>query len=136
MMHATRFRMRKIPRYPPPLSFFLVDGYRRSESLTRTTNFLVSFPRRFCLSFVVFSKLPPKKWRMLTIGSAVNNHREPVHLPGYSRVPKAVFTSFSLPRFFIFSCFVFMEALLFAHIEWRSAAHATSYSEWNGLFWK
>lgn len=27
-----------------------------------------------------------------------------------------------------------MEALLFAHIEWRSEAHATSYSEWNGLF--
>lgn len=136
MMHASTFSYARDTEIPPSIVIFFVDGHRRSESLTRTTNSLVSFSRRFCFAFCGFL-YPPQKWRMLIIGSAVNNHREPVHLSECSRVTHLVFTSVSLlSHFSCFPFFVFMEALLFAHIEWRSEAHATSYSEWNGLFWK
>lgn len=72
---------------------------------------------------------------MLIIGSAVNNHLR--NLLTYLELPnpRPVFFFFSsLPN--IFLVFGFMKALLFAHIERRLVAHATSYSEWNGLFWK
>lgn len=141
MMYATTFSYARDTEIPPSIVIF-VDGHRRSESLTRTTNFLASFPRRFCLSSVLsFFLAQPlqKKWRMLIIGSAVNNHLG--NLPNYLEFsyPHPVFTSLSLPNLFLgffFFFFGFMKALLFAHIEWRLVAHATSYSEWNGLFWK
>lgn len=134
MMHATTFSYARDTEIPPSIVKFssfstaIVDPSRSHEQLI----LLCHFPGGFVL--FLFFKNTPEKWRMLNIGFAVNNRRETCPLT------RVIPSSPSCFHFFIssesFFLFCFHGSVVVCTHRMEVSGHATSYSEWNGLFWK